>query len=84
MGGCGTSKIKGKPTIHHERSHEEQTHFCANGDETMKKQGKYYASLEGLRAAFEQSKQSEQTTNLEKSAKGADDENPQQKATSKC
>ena len=50
----------------------------------VQKQGKYYASLEGLRAAFEQSKQSEQTTNLEKAAKGADDENPQQKATSKC
>ena len=70
MGGCGTSKIKGKPTIHHERSHEEQTHFCANGDETMKKQGKYYASLEELRAAFEQSKQPVQTTSPEKTQDG--------------
>jgi len=50
----------------------------------VQKQGKYYASLEGLRTAFEQSKQSEPTTNLEKAAKGADDENPQHKATSKC
>lgn len=48
------------------------------------KQGRHYDSLEELRAAFEQSKQPEQTTNLEKAAKGVDDENPQQKATSKC
>lgn len=31
----------------------------------MQKQGKYYASLEGLRAAFEQSKQSVQVTSKE-------------------
>lgn len=50
----------------------------------MRKHGKYYDSLEELRTAFEQTKQPVQMTSSEKPQDGADDENPQHKATSKC
>lgn len=50
----------------------------------MKKQGKHYDSLEELRAAFEQSKQPEQTDSSENSQDSTGDGDLAHKATSKC